>query len=140
MRSTEMASRVRGVGAYETASDQSVKGPASVAGGWVGRTCIVGAKYGTPLTQKQTLHRRCSDARLPTGKKIEVPSGQSRALLAIYTDACNFSSSRKIDSPITFVPTLAVPGAMMSAVRNPEASTLVQARSINVASSSMPNE
>jgi hypothetical protein len=54
--------------------------------------------------------------------------------------ATSLSSSRRIDSPITPVPTLALPGAMISAVRRPFFSTLTQAFSISSASSSMLKE
>jgi len=54
--------------------------------------------------------------------------------------AANLAISRITLSPITEVPTLAAPGTMMSAVRRPLASTLVQARSISRASSSISNE
>ena len=52
----------------------------------------------------------------------------------------SLSSSRTTASPITVVETLAQPGAITSAVRSPLASTLVQARSMIAASSSMPKE
>ena len=54
--------------------------------------------------------------------------------------AASLSNSRRIDSPITPVPTRALPAAMMSAVRSPFLSTFKQAVSINVASSAMANE
>lgn len=72
-------------------------------------------------------HRRRPDVTEPPG------NGK-------WGQAASLSSSRRIDSPITLVPTLAVPGAMMSAVRSPEARTFVQARSISAASSSMLKE
>jgi len=52
----------------------------------------------------------------------------------------SLSNSRTTASPITEVETLAQPGAITSAVRRPEARTLVQARSMISASSSMPKE
>ena len=54
--------------------------------------------------------------------------------------AASLSSSRTRASPMTLVLTRALPGAMISAVRIPPASTLLQAFSMRAASSSMSNE
>ena len=68
---------------------------------------------------------------------------QSRDLREYATSppyATNLSSSRRIDSPITPVPTLALPGPIMSAVRRPFFRTFTQAFSISSASSSIRKE
>ena len=54
--------------------------------------------------------------------------------------AASLSSSRSTASPITLVPTRAMPGAMMSAVRSPPASTFSTAVSSSFASSSIPKD
>jgi len=75
-----------------------------------------------------------NDIRAP----FVVQSG-APAAPATYHPA-SLSSSRRIDSPITLVPTLAVAGPITSAVRSPLANTLVQACSISAASSSIAKE
>ena len=76
----------------------------------------------------------------PTGKGLSCfLAGKSKNGLK-NPHAASLSNSRSSDSPITDVPTLAVPTAITSAVRNPLASTLVQARSISSASSFMSKE
>ena len=54
--------------------------------------------------------------------------------------AASLSSSRSTASPITLVPTRAMPGAIMSAVRSPPASTFSTAVSSSFASSSIPKD